>query len=82
VNTSLASGFAHASGIAASGSDFVVSDMNMSTISEYTASVSTVGAPLLSGFYQPFGIAVSGSDLFIVSNGSGTISEYTTAERW
>ena|ERR1017187_6403063 len=65
-------------GIAVSGSDLFVSNLNNNTIGEYTTSGATVNASLISGLNHPHGIAVDGSDLFVTSNG-GTIGEYTTS---
>ena len=79
MNASLVSGLSAAYGIAVSGSDMFVTNINNGTIGEYTTSGATVNASLISGLNFPQCIAVSGSDLFVTNCISGTIGEYTTS---
>jgi hypothetical protein len=90
VNASLVSGLNEPYGIAVSGSDLFVVNVNYSnqnpsdgTIGEYTTSGEVLNASLVSGLSQPTCIALSGSDLFVANLGDsaygGTIGEYTTS---
>ena len=67
-----------ADGIAVSGSDLFITNVNAGTVGEYTTAGATVNADLISGLTYPQFIAVSGSDLLVTNEYAGTIMEYTT----
>ena len=81
MNASLVSGLNSPVGIAVSGSNLFVTNVDNGTIGEYTTSGAVVNASLVSGLSSPYGIAVSGSNLFVVNQRRqhGTIGEYTTS---
>ena len=83
VNPALISGLTDALGIAVSGSNLFVANLNGNTIGEYTTSGATVNPALIS-LNAPSYIAISGSNLFVSGNGdvsppNGTIGVYTTS---
>ncbi len=59
VNASLISGLIAPSGIAVSGGDLFITDLQAGTIGEYNTSGATVNAALISGLDLPAGIAIS-----------------------
>ena len=80
VNPALISGLTDALGIAVSGSNLFVANLNGNTIGEYTTSGATVNASLISGLNFPTDIVVSGPFLFVTNDvASGTVGEYTTS---
>src|SRR5882757_1239823 len=83
VNVALVAGLHGTIGIAVSGEDLFVLNLD-GTVGEYTTSGQTVNAALITGLVKPQGIAVSGTNLFIGNfgtglPGSGAIGEYTTS---
>src|SRR5215470_6164134 len=83
VNPALISGLNTPLGIAVSGSNLFVANLNGGTIGAYTTSGDTVNPALIS-LNAPADIAISGSNLFVSGNGdvsppNGTIGVYTTS---
>lgn len=77
INASLVSGLNSNEGIAISGNNLFVANLNNGTVGAYTTSGSTVNPSLISGLSGPEGIAVSGSNLLVANYANNTVGEYT-----
>jgi hypothetical protein len=84
VNASLIAGLSQTYGIAVSGANIFLPELNSGlagngTVEEYSTSGEIVNGSLITGLAAPEGIVVSGNDLFVSDELTGSIGEYTTA---